>query len=45
MSYEKSEIKQIRKALRILKSEIRKTSELLQLLKELMHEEYVLIIC
>jgi hypothetical protein len=38
------EIMQIQKALRLLKNEMRKTAELVQLLWELMHEDYILII-
>ena len=39
-----NEIKQIHKALRLIKTELKKTNELLQLLWELMHEDHVLII-
>ena len=44
MGNKKSEIVQIHNALRILKNEMRKTTELVQLLRELMHEDYVLLI-
>lgn len=44
MSYEKNEIKEINEALRLLKSEIRQTTELIQLLREFMHEDHVLIL-
>ena len=39
-----NEIIDIYKALKTLKTEIKKTNELLQLLWELMHEDHVLII-
>ncbi|MBN2536584.1 MAG: hypothetical protein JXB88_27120 [Spirochaetales bacterium] len=44
MMNEKRDIKQISKALRLLKHDLKKTTELLQLLRELMHEEYILLI-
>ena len=45
MSNKKSEINQINKALRLLKKDIKKTTELIHLLWEYMHEDYILIFC
>lgn len=44
MSIKKSEIKQINKALQLLKRDIKKTTELMKLPWEYMHEEHVLIL-